>query len=100
MTLERDWFIKVRSIDGVTIDHVIVDEVTTVGGDDDNELSHVSCCVDEDVALCGVDVSGDEFDEDVVVTCIVCAYIEDLDSTTPTGHCVGCPMMMRREVTK
>ncbi len=45
-----------------------------VGVDVGGDLDHLTCCVDEDISLCGLDVSGMAIDESIdVPNCIVCS---------------------------
>lgn len=56
--------------------------------DDDDGVKHLSCC-DEDVALCGLDISDYEFnDDDDVPICPLCAYVDDEGLPCPVP---GCP---------
>jgi len=38
----------------------------------DEGLSHIVCCKNENLALCGIDATGAELDEDADTSCIVC----------------------------
>jgi hypothetical protein len=46
-----------------------------VGADRDDELLHVVCCVDNDVALCSTDVTGAPWDTGNQ-DCVVCIDLE------------------------
>lgn len=46
---------------------------------DASNMSHIVCC-DDDIALCGIDVSDTPWrDDDFEVECVVCAELEDYD---------------------
>lgn len=57
--------------------------------DDGDELDHLFCC-DEDVALCGSDLTGTEFGE-VVSEESLCLVCNDLEGQ-PCGA-AGCPLI-------
>lgn len=46
----------------------------SVGSDDD--LIHQVCC-DDDIALCGAFIPGDDWCDDEPLTCPICAWIDD-----------------------
>jgi len=53
---------------------------------------HVTCCADEDVALCGADVAGHaEVAASVPTDCVVCAELDE------SSGCSGCPLTARQE---
>lgn len=69
---------------------------STTGGTPD--LVHAPCCCDEDVALCGLDVSAQAYTR-LPLDCIVCVALQDRIETE--GRCGGCcPLLARKEVTQ
>lgn len=53
-----------------------------------SELCHVVCCGSDAVALCGLDVSEDEWvSTEEEITCVVCHDLAD----KPCGDC-NCPL--------
>jgi len=46
------------------------------GNNSTTDLNHVFCCI-PDLALCGVDISGDEIVDYDEADCIVCLDLED-----------------------
>lgn len=69
---------------------------TPPGGDEGIELFHIMCCADENLGLCGIDLtdvpvveSCPEDDQD----CVVC---EDISPVVGEGtKCPGCPTTMQ-----
>lgn len=56
----------------------------------DSEMSHASCCRDDDVSLCGIDVSGLEtLAPASTVDCIVCRELDECSVCPLTGQV--CP---------
>lgn len=74
-----------------------VDEIGDEADEDDGDgLVHIACCDDENVALCGADVSGHEWNVDgTPTTCPICVDLDDLDLVN--NECPGCPLWMRCE---
>jgi len=68
------------TIHGVTI------VTSPIAGDD--ELHHICCCVDDDLALCGRDVSDEPYLDncDGERDCLVCKY---LDAKECVGRCIA-----------
>lgn len=60
----------------------------------DDELNHIVCCDDDTVALCGTDVTEFEWREDEETTCVVCAYLDELEGETCDGV---CPKLTRQD---
>lgn len=57
--------------------------------DSDDELTHVCCCRDEDVSLCGVDLTDSNWDHDKQnLQCVVCDDLERSDWCPKGGRCV------------
>lgn len=83
-----DWLI------GITPRESQVVLEATVAEDDDTD-NHVTCCEDDDLGLCGKDLSGHAWNEGAVVDCVICAELEDLPLVD--GECQGCPLNMIRE---
>lgn len=48
---------------------------------------HLTCCND-DIAMCGVNVSGDEWDHDGKFLCPTCAYMDNENLPCPVPGCV------------
>ena len=67
----------------MTVHHAVEPTVAVPERSDDDDLDHLHCCFDADVALCGADVSGAQFAEveSMDELCVVC---EDL---LPGSHC-------------
>lgn len=70
------------------------DEVTKGVTDDTDNLVHVFCCRDEDLGLCGVDLTDANPVDDVPYDndCIVCDELQNLDEKK---CCQCCPFTMR-----
>jgi hypothetical protein len=58
--------------------------------DDDDNLIHIMCCEDNDVSLCGVDISDAPIFPDgwYADDCIVCDHLGDLKKK---ARCLVCP---------
>lgn len=87
-------------MNGASVDAVIVDELAeTTAGDDG--IDHVVCCEDENLAMCGKDVTGLEWGSDGTnQSCVVCALMDDVvyRRVCRGESCgTGCPKGMRRE---
>lgn len=67
------------------------EDTRSTGGDSD-DLWHVYCCKDEDLGLCGTDLSDmEECEPDVCDDiCIVCDDIDNLEDA-----CKACPLTLR-----
>lgn len=64
--------------------------VDTDTGDGEDGLSHCYCECDEDIALCGTDVSGHAFDDAIDsedLLCVVCVELE-FKTCSRCGSCV------------
>jgi hypothetical protein len=48
-------------------------------------LNHVFCCRDENLGLCGKDLTGWPIDDTVPTTCVVCVDLDGLEC------CESCP---------
>jgi len=63
----------------------------------DDCLDHVTCCGDDNLALCGTDVTADEWiPEDSPTTCVVCASLEE--STNAADSCATTCPKLRKDV--
>ena len=59
----------------------------------DEDVVHVTCCQDEDLAMCGVDVAGHPTTPDETPTgCTVCAALEERSCTEV------CPLVLMTAV--
>lgn len=60
---------------------------------EDGSLDHVTCCMDDNLALCGTDVTEDEWvAPDSPITCVVCHALEE--AVLQAGSCVAaCPRL-------
>lgn len=58
-------------------------------GGDAGEVVHIFCCVDEDLGLCGADISEDEVvaPEDEEATCWVCQRYDRSHTCPVKGAC-------------
>lgn len=65
----------------------VVSAETTTGSSDD--LNHIYCPCDPDIALCGTDISDYAFAEDDETDCVVCTDLEDADA--PCARCGRYP---------
>jgi len=82
------------------IDERPVSLAVSGGADGDDDLMHITCCDDDDLALCGRPVPGEEWgDGTEETTCPVCCVLDGLD-LDDEGECPGCPLRMRAEVVK
>lgn len=56
-----------------------------------DDLDHVTCCEDDNLALCGTDVTDDEWiPAEALTTCVVCAHLEQ--AAYALDSCVtACP---------
>lgn len=59
---------------------------------DDADLLHISCCLNDDLALCGLDVTGvDHADDLIEPVCVVCVDLVDTDHCPSGRKCVDGP---------
>lgn len=56
------------------------------------ELTHVVCCIDDDLTLCGADGTDMVWDEDAPTDCVVCADLDDTLEATDSCATV-CPKL-------
>lgn len=54
------------------------------GGGDDDELVHLYCCEDENVGLCGTDLTGVPVTSEIDRDCVVCVDLEAAGWPCPT----------------
>jgi hypothetical protein len=63
--------------------------VTTSAGQDDDDFDHIICC-DDNVAMCGRDVTLDEWSENEEnPECPLCTYLWDSGLPCPVAGCKG-----------
>lgn len=55
----------------------------------DDEVHHLFCCCDENLGLCGTDLTGVPINDDDEVPCPLCYSVED--EPCPRCGCVECP---------
>ena len=55
----------------------IAPETQASDGGLDDGVTHVYCCDDIDLALCGTDITDDVLDEESPTSCVVCADLDD-----------------------
>jgi len=57
----------------------------------DDEPSHIVCCVDENIGLCGTDLTNVPWvDDDTPTGCVVCSDLHDVVTFCPKGgKCTG-----------
>lgn len=60
------------------------------GEDEDDEITHLWCC-DENISMCGLDISGDRIDQDAPdeQTCKLCVMVNETWGTCPVPGCTG-----------
>jgi hypothetical protein len=57
-------------------------------------LDHWTCCLDDNVALCGADVTDEPWAPFDVASCTVCEVV--LRSRLESGDCALCPLEVER----
>lgn len=58
----------------------------------DDELDHITCCVDENISLCGLDLTDVPWVDDFTNLCRMCAELDDVPDDTPEDEpCRACP---------
>lgn len=58
--------------------------------DADDEVTHLWCC-DENISMCGLDISGDPIDQDAPdeQNCTLCVMVNETWGTCPVPGCRG-----------
>lgn len=73
-----------------------------VGQEQEDDVAHVTCCEDDDAALCGKDVTDEEWtDDEKVPDCKVCERIEAALTRAALAsksgqECIGCWVALLR----
>lgn len=61
-----------------------------VRADRDDDLIHTTCCHDDDLALCGADLTGEPWTEGGDNLCVVCEALLDAEDADGVVYCL-CP---------
>lgn len=88
-------------MNGASIGELIIDELADTSGNEDG-VDHVVCCEDENLAMCGKDVTGIEWAtrDNGNQACVICAIMDDViyrRLCRGEGCGTACPKKMRRE---
>lgn len=67
------------------------------------DATHLTCCQDDDLALCGADVTGEPWadeDDSADDDCTVCEYLDAHDDDVDEPCTTPCPALrMKRDLT-
>lgn len=74
----------------MTIDINLTPSTTSSTSSDDDDLGHTYCCLDENVGLCGADLT-DAPEMDGCTDCVVCIDLDRVGDYCPRRDFAPCP---------